>query len=171
MYGTSMSRRADLTVIDGALIALRRFWTAQERPTVLRRDVGKGVELSTVFVADAIDRAGRADGSATLAQVADCLDIASSTASRLVDRAVAAGMVRRTQHEDRRRRPVALTEAGQALVADSTVFRTQHLAQVMGPWPDRDVERYARLLSRFAEDSRRVGATPSAHPHPPGDTS
>lgn len=138
--------------LDDALIRLRRLWHAPARSR--HSDPGAvDPELSTVLVTDAIHRHG-GDGSAGPARVADVADrlaVAPSTASRLVDRAVRAGMVARTSDPgDSRRAVLTLTPAGTALLATAFQFRSRYLEQVLTGWTGTDVETLARLLDRFA---------------------
>ena len=141
--------------IDEALIRMRRLWGGSTTATDLRRDAGGGVELSTVLVADAVDRGRRASGTAGVGDVATLLDVAPSTASRLVDRAVAVGMVERGPAPDARRCTLTLTDAGHDLVRRATAYRSDHLRQVLEDWTASDVETFAALLYRFARTMRQ----------------
>jgi len=77
--------------------------------------------------------------------------VAPSTASRLVDRAVRAGMVARaSDRADPRRAVLTLTPAGNSLLATAYGFRTRYLEQVLAGWTGAEVETFARLLDRFA---------------------
>lgn len=136
-------------VLDDALIRLRRLWampatagSASERDT--------SVQMSTVLVVDAIDRLGP-DVEVSLAAVAERLDVAPSTASRLVDRAVTARMVRRRiSAGDPRRAALTLTAQGQALLAESGAFRRALLDRLMDGWTAAEATTFAGLLDRFA---------------------
>ena len=139
-----------LLALDDALIRLRRLWAAGT-PRLGR--AGEAVEMSTVLVVDAVQRlTERAPAvEATVAVVADRLDVAASTASRLVDRAVAAGVVRRTRSAtDPRRAPLTLTAEGRALAARATRFRLAYLTDLTTDWSEPDRRRLAQLLGRFA---------------------
>lgn len=145
--------------LDEALIRLRRLFGGSTTAAELRRDAGSGVELSTVLVADAVDRGSRATGSVGVGDVGTLLDVAPSTASRLVDRAVAAGMVRRGPAVDGRRCTLTLTPDGRDLVRRATAYRTDHLREVLADWAAADVDTLAALLSRFASTVRRPSPT------------
>lgn len=150
---------ATLLALDEALIQLRRLWSAGT-PRLGR--AGEAVEMSTVLVVDAVQRLAEGDPptEATVAAVADRLDVAASTASRLVDRAVAAGVVRRTRSAaDPRRAPLVLTADGRALAARATGFRLTYLRTLLEDWSDADRRTFAELLTRFA-------AAVHTHPHP-----
>jgi DNA-binding MarR family transcriptional regulator len=150
---------ATLLALDEALIRLRRLWAAGT-PRLGRTE--KSVEMSTVLIVDAVQRLTESDpaAEATVAVVADRIDVAASTASRLVDRAVAAGMVRRTRSSaDPRRCPLELTPEGVALAARATRFRLSYLTDLTADWSERDRRQLAQLLGRFA-------AAVHAAPHP-----
>jgi DNA-binding MarR family transcriptional regulator len=123
--------------------------------------------MSSVLVVEACARAMAAGSDPAIADVAAFADVEHSTASRLVDRAVRAGLVTRTRSaRDARRTALHLTEAGRALQHRATAFRLGWLAGVLTDWPPEDVTRFAQLLDRFAD---RVGdAGPwSRQPAPP----
>jgi DNA-binding MarR family transcriptional regulator len=148
LYHTRMD--GTLLALDEALIRLRRLWSAGT-PRLGR--AGEGVEMSTVLIVDAVQRLTESEPAveATVALVADRLDVAASTASRLVDRAVATGMVRRTRSAaDPRRAPLELTPEGRALAARATRFRLSYLTDLTSGWSERDRRRLAQLLGRFA---------------------
>ena len=89
----SMLADESFLVLDDALIRLRRLWAMPATAgSTSERDAS--VQMSTVLVVDAIDRLGPVV-EVSLVAVAERLDVAPSTASRLVDRAVTARMVRR----------------------------------------------------------------------------
>lgn len=150
----------DLARLDAALLDLRRFIEAPTGtsgdPDLSHRD--SRVELSTVLVVDAVARSDPAR-DCTIGRVADALHVAHSTASRLVDRAQRAGMVRSGRSAtDPRRSVVALTPAGRRLQRDAVGYRTGRLAGLLADWPAADVAAFAGLLERFAR---------STHAHPP----
>ena len=147
----------DLQALDDALVRLRRLWTAS-RAHVLDA-LGQRVEMSSVLVVEACARAAGQETS--VGDVAAFLDVEPSTASRLVDRAARAGLVRRAVSElDARRSAVLLTDAGRALRARAVDTRLGWLGGVVQDWPQDEVRALASALSRFAD---AVGAAP-----PPG---
>ena len=110
--------------------------------------------MSTVWVVEAIDQGGSSDGL-SVAELAEALDVAHSTASRLVDRAAEAGTVTRESSPiDARKVVVSLTPAGQALANESRSFRMDYLARVTATWTTADQGSFATLLARFAEAAR-----------------
>jgi DNA-binding MarR family transcriptional regulator len=149
-----MQGRLVLSQLDDALIRLRRLWQNPPFKRILVEPDGARLEMSTVLVTDAINRLQHADPPevARVGDIAERLDVAPSTASRLVDRAVRAGMVARgTAAADSRHVTLTLTPAGSALLGRACLFRTRYLEQVLKGWTRDDVATLARLLDRFAD--------------------
>ena len=145
-----LSPQDSLLLIDASLIGLRHLWSMPaERPASLG-----GVEMSTVWVVEALDRDGSSDGL-TVAELADALDVAHSTASRLVDRALDAGVVARERSPiDARKVVVSLTPAGRVLANESRSFRMNYLAKLTATWTAADQGDFAALLARFRDAAR-----------------
>lgn len=154
MYDTFMSGE-DLERLDAALLALRRFADAPARRGGATLAHGsERVEVSTVLVVGVVARrdTGKDCGIGT---VAEELRVAHSTASRLIDRAVRAGMVQRTRSSiDPRRTILALSAAGKQLQSDALAFRTGRLEELMADWTVDEVTTFTRLLERFARSAR-----------------
>ena len=156
-----MSDDAVLERLDSALLALRRFASPElARPRISH--AGADIELSTMLVVDAIARSSPQEVSVRL--VADSLQVAPSTASRLVERAVQAGMVvAGTSDHDPRRRVLHLTRDGHRLHRAALRHRTQRLADATADWSRTDLTQFADLLDRFA---RTVHPLPSDRTDP-----
>ncbi len=107
--------------------------------------------MSTVLVVDAVEQLSAAGATATVGAVADRLSVAPSTASRLIERAVATGMIERGRAaNDARRVALALTDAGGALAARARSYRRDRLADVLASWPPERIERFSKDLHDFA---------------------
>jgi DNA-binding MarR family transcriptional regulator len=146
----------DLQVLDEALVRLRRLWTASRAHVV--DDLGRRVEMSSVLVVEACARAESTLAEVTVGDVAAFLDVEASTASRMVERATAAGLVLRTPSRvDGRRAALRLTDSGRGLRARATAARLGWLGAVVAQWPPEDVHVLASVLTRFAD---AVAATP-----------
>lgn len=145
-----MSRREDLIRLDAALLDLRRFTEAPAsgpRPTL--EHGASRVEISTVLVVDAIAKLG-GEGECSIGTIAEALHVAHSTASRLVDRAVRAGMVRRHRSAaDPRRATLSLLPEGRRLQREAVSFRTGRLEEILSDWSVADVIALTQLLERF----------------------
>lgn len=154
MYHTSM-QGGDLERLDVALLALRRFADAPaSRGGSTLVHGSERVEVSTVLVVDAVARRG-AGGDCSIGTVAEELCVAHSTASRLIDRAVRAGMVHRTRsRSDPRRTVLTLSAAGEQLQRDAIAFRTSRLEELLADWTAEEVTAFTRLLERFARSAR-----------------
>lgn len=147
---------ADLALadLDAALIGLRRLWATPPR---LPDPALGSVELSTVWIVDALDRLAHLP-EVTVADLAAAVDVAHSTASRLIDRAETAGCVTRERSDrDARRTVVQLTPSGRGLAEAARTARTDYLARLTADWTAEQRATLAELLARFA---RAVRATP-----------
>lgn len=156
-----MSADESYALLDDALIQLRRFWVRTAPPAMATVDPGIPVEMSTVFVVDAVHRLQTVTppGDVTVTAIAARLDVAASTASRLIDRAVTAAMVTRgTSEVDPRRVVLSLTEQGRELCTQASAFRRTYLSGVLDGWTVAEVDTLATLLDRFAT---------GVHQHPP----
>ncbi len=150
-----------LADLDTALIGLRRLWAA---PARLNDPALGTVEMSTIWIVDALDRRAHL-AEVTVADLAAALDVAHSTASRLVDRAQAAGCVSRTPSAtDHRRTAVALTPTGRTLAESARSARTGYLATVTADWTPEQHRALADLLARLAHAVHTT--PPHAEPQP-----
>jgi DNA-binding MarR family transcriptional regulator len=103
----------------------------------------------------------------TIGDVAETLLTDKARASRLVDQAATAGLVRRTTGRlDRRRREVELTDHGRSYMADARRLRRERLRQVVSGWPEADVAALASLLGRF-NDALQADAPEMVVERPP----
>jgi DNA-binding MarR family transcriptional regulator len=155
-----MTRDA-LLELDTALLGLRRFLSPQQaRPPFTHH--GVAVEFSTMLVVDAVARSPEA--TLSVGEVAEALQVAPSTASRLVERAVAAGMVIRENDADPRRCALHLSAAGRRLHRAALAHRTALLAAATHDWHSDEVEQLASLLSRFTHAIHPDPTTPRSIP-------
>jgi DNA-binding MarR family transcriptional regulator len=145
-------------VVDRALLRTRRLWARPDRR------VADGVDLSTVLVCEAL-----AGGASSVADVAAAVDVAPSTASRLVSRAAAAGVLDAGAcPTDHRRVRLALTGAGERLVEDGRAFRRARLGRLMAGWSRAEVDTFGQLLTRLAD---ALGDDPTDSLHRTGTAS
>jgi DNA-binding MarR family transcriptional regulator len=109
--------------------------------------IDPGVVRTLRAVRDCDDEAGVGD-------VATWLGVDASTASRLVDRAVALGYLDRgVSSGDRRRTALTVTAAGADILERAVEVREALLGELTAGWSDDDVRTLADLLERLA---RRV---------------
>ncbi|WP_037909198.1 MarR family winged helix-turn-helix transcriptional regulator [Actinacidiphila yeochonensis] len=102
-------------------------------------------------------------GSLNLSQLADELDVQPSTALRMIDRLVAAGMVARgSEPADRRASVIALTERGRDTVLRATERRRAELTRIVARMPAAQRRGFVRVLRAFTD----AGSEPQARPTP-----
>ncbi|GDY32511.1 MarR family winged helix-turn-helix transcriptional regulator [Gandjariella thermophila] len=103
-------------------------------------------------------------GSLKLSALADHLGVNPSTATRMVDRLIAAGMVARDVNPASRREVVVrLTGEGSRVVRDVTEQRRREISAIVARMPARSRQGLVAALTAFAE----AGGEPSARPDPP----
>ncbi|GAA2631822.1 MarR family transcriptional regulator [Actinomadura fulvescens] len=102
-------------------------------------------------------------GPTKLVTVAGLLGVNPSTAMRMVDRLVAAGLVdRRTSPDNGREVQIRLTEAGRAVVDDVTARRRRELAAVVSRMPADQRHALVKALHAFNEAGGEPPVTDSA---------
>jgi DNA-binding MarR family transcriptional regulator len=152
---TAEDARRDLERLDDALLRLRRLWSTPPPSLVLESGDGTQVTLSSVLVVEACARGG---GEVGVGDVARFLEVEHSTASRLVDRAVRAGLVTRgPSAADARRVALTLTASGEQVRERAVGFRLAWLGRVVGGWSGPELAALAEGLSRFADAVTEVG--------------
>ncbi len=151
--GSITPRTEAHVALDTALLDLRRVWL---HPRLLRwfaEEVGTDVEIATLRTLRAIEAGG--GEPIGVGDVAAAIAVDASTASRLVEQAVADGYVtRRSSARDRRRTELALTGEGERLLARSTEVRARLLGRATRDWADEDLIALAGLLGRLQVDLR-----------------
>lgn len=153
-----MTATPDLAALDAALLRLRRLWATPSMKGQLNARLEVDVEMSTVLVVEAVQRVS-AEGEVSISDVAVRLSVEASTASRLVERAAVAGMVRRRpSSSDARRVSLELTADGEGLAQRAVAFRTEFLRSVLDGWSAADRHQLAALFTRFADAVEHAGA-------------
>ena len=91
-------------------------------------------------------------GQINLNRLADLLGVTASTAMRMIDRLIAAGLVtRRENPENRREVLLDLTEAGRRLVQRVTTARRAEITRIVGGVPVSQRAALVKALRAFAE--------------------
>jgi DNA-binding MarR family transcriptional regulator len=99
-------------------------------------------------------------GAVKLMQVADQLGVAPSTATRMIDRLLAAGLVEREINPHSRREVVvSLSQAGQAVVRQVTQRRRRDIARIVARMPEHHRQGLVEVLEAFSE----AGGEPPAN--------
>lgn len=89
--------------------------------------------------------------SSSLTGLATALDVAPSTALRMVDRLINADMVERhAPPEDRRETLLSLTSTGQHMVDEVTARRRRDLEAIVATIPEADLDRLVHAMRLFA---------------------
>jgi DNA-binding MarR family transcriptional regulator len=96
-------------------------------------------------------------GPQSVAALAEALAVTPPTASRLCERLVRKGLVRRrTDRHDRRQVRVALTESGSALIDTVTARRRDEIANLLASIPPEDQAFVVAALRRLAASAGEV---------------
>ena len=138
--------------LDDRLASVR---VAIQRPEYRRRllsglDIPGGI--TTLRLLRAVQRLG-VEEAPSIRDVATRLAVEHSTASRSVDTAVKAGLLKREAcEEDLRRTRLSLTARGRSLLKKGSARRRELLASVTDGWPSEDIDRLVELL-----DALRLG--------------
>ena len=91
------------------------------------------------------------NGAVNLAMVAEQLGVNPSTATRMIDRLIAAGLVsREVSPVSRREVVVTLTDTGAAVVRQVTQRRRREIARIVARMPDRHRQGLVDALEAFA---------------------
>jgi DNA-binding MarR family transcriptional regulator len=121
----------------------------------LRQEAGPGLSPTLTAALATVER----DGPLTPSELAEAERVQRPTATRIVVRLEAAGLVERTRDpHDGRSSLVAATPAGRALLRRVRSRKTAYLAQRMGELDPEDVaalDRAAEILERILEGDRR----------------
>jgi DNA-binding MarR family transcriptional regulator len=98
-------------------------------------------------------------GSVNLGTLAGLLDVKPSTAGRMVDRLVAAGLIDRLPHPTSRRELLAaLTPRGRRVVRQVTAHRRREIARIVEKLPPAERHGLVRALTAFTA----AGGEPAA---------
>lgn len=157
---TRASARAELIdALDDALVSVQRV---PRRPGYRRRLLGSldlPGGLGAFRVLRAVERAP--DRAPSIGDIAEALAVDPSTASRVVERCVGAGLLTRTaQAGDRRRARLRLTDAGSDLLGQVSRNRRDVLGEVAGDWDDENLEQLLRLLRTLLAGLGRLEVDP-----------
>ncbi|TVR23247.1 MAG: MarR family transcriptional regulator [Nitriliruptor sp.] len=138
---------AVLDRLDDALVEVRRVLQRPGHRRAVLGELAGTVGLQAIRVLRLVERAEHAP---TIGAVAEALVVDPSTASRTVDRAVAAGLLQRHAcSDDGRRARLHLTGPGCALLAEVSARRRAVLARAVGDWEPADVDTLHVLLERL----------------------
>lgn len=144
MYHCGMEDSQAVAAVERAMVAIRR---SQSRRAIQRVAGGIQIDPALFGVIDAVEEGPEAP---TVGSVADRMGIDQPRASRLVARAVDAGLLRRVADpEDGRRSSLELTGLGVEQADQVHRFRREIFGTAMRDWPEHDQREFARLLGAF----------------------
>ena len=153
-----------MATIEQAMVAMRRSWSRRslQRRAAAAGSVGAAgagaAEAAAFQVLDAIE----SGGPLTVNGVADAIGVDQPRASRLVARAVEAGLVRRgADPDDGRRSVLALTPRGARVLAEGQRTRRAAVEAALAGWPDEDRQTFARLLRAYVSGWERAVRGPA----------
>ncbi|GAA4228201.1 DNA-binding MarR family transcriptional regulator [Streptosporangium album] len=139
-----MEESQAVAAVERAMVAIRR---SQSRRAIQRLAGDTQLDPALFAVIDAVEEG---PGAATVSAVADRMGIDQPRASRLVARAVEAGLLRRVADPaDGRRSILELTGHGSEQTDQVHRFRREVFGAAMRGWPERDQREFARLLTAF----------------------
>jgi DNA-binding MarR family transcriptional regulator len=140
-------------------VAMRRSWS---RRSLQRRAAAAGSAGTAGAAAFQVLDAIESGGPLTVNGVAHALGIDQPRASRLVARAVEAGLVRRgADPDDGRRSILALTPRGARVLGEGHRARRAAVEAALAGWPDEDRETFARLLRAYVSGWERAVRGPA----------
>lgn len=146
IYSGRMEDSQAVAAVERAMVAIRR---SQSRRAIQRLAGGGHPDPALFAVIDAVEEGPEA---ATVSSVADRMGVDQPRASRLVARAVDAGLLRRVADPaDGRRSTLELTDLGVEQAAQVHRFRREVFGTAMRDWPEHDQREFARLLGDFVE--------------------
>jgi DNA-binding MarR family transcriptional regulator len=90
-------------------------------------------------------------GASSLAQLAEAVGVAPATATRMCDRLVKKGLIRRRAVRDNRRQlSLTLSDAGRRLVDDVTARRRDEIGRIVRVMSPGDQDVFVHALGQFA---------------------
>ncbi|MEX2548761.1 MAG: MarR family winged helix-turn-helix transcriptional regulator [Nitriliruptoraceae bacterium] len=156
--GTPGDRPVALDRLDETLVEIRRVLQRPGYRRAVLGDLEADVELGTLRLLRVVQRA---PATPTIGEVAEVLVIDPSTASRVVDRAVATGYLeRRPCSDDRRRSRLSLTDVGDELLAEVTARRRAVLADATTDLSEDELTTLLGLLERLLDGFDAVEVSP-----------
>lgn len=136
--------------VELAMVAIRR---RQQRRTLAGRALGEERSRAVAAITEVLDvvEENDANGRGTsVTELARSLSVDQPRASKLVNLAVEAGLLRRADDpHDARRSLLQLTAPGRTHLGQVHVFRRSVFASAMDDWTDDERTAFATLLTRF----------------------
>ncbi|SEM08860.1 MarR family winged helix-turn-helix transcriptional regulator [Streptacidiphilus jiangxiensis] len=143
--------------IADALGVLLTRSTREHLHAALTEGLGEAVDALTYPLLSGLDRAG----ARSAADLGREIGLDRTTVTRRADRLQRAGLLRRDPDPcDARATLLALTDAGEAVVATTRGRLAAHIDASLASWPAEDARTFSRLLHRFVTDGPFTGEAP-----------
>ncbi len=152
MTGTALSGDAGMKVEEGAEELITALLTASRALVGVSARSLAQVEEAVTITQFRMLVVLEGHGGTRLHQLADRLGVTPSTALRMVDRLIAAGLVTRQENKaDRREVLIGLTGEGERLVQVVTEHRRAEIAAIVAAMPTSRRRAVVSALNSFAE--------------------
>ena len=137
-------------VTDAVLVASRALVAVSARSLAVSQEKVTLVQLRALVVLSTIS-------PVSLGDFAGALGVHPSSATRLCDRLVARGLVRRNRSRDSRREiQLSLSATGQQLVDDVTAYRRAEIAEILAVLPAGEADGLVGALNAFVDAAQKV---------------
>src|SRR4029453_19273208 len=156
---STVQRRGSAAQHVETLLGASRIFGAITAESVVQ--VGEGVTLPQLRVHVLASQPGHLNATG----VAEALDVHLSSANRICDRLVQAGLLdRRDLPRDRRNVELTLTRAGERLLETLNEHRREVFARILARLDAAGRAAWPPALNRFIATAARCGAHPAAAP-------
>jgi DNA-binding MarR family transcriptional regulator len=147
---TRKTRQQPETVVEQAMVAIRRRQSRRSLARRAEREHGLAVSVAVTEVLDIVEDNSASGERTTVTGLGRRLGIDQPRASKLAGQAIAAGLLHRVADQaDGRRSLLELTPGGRAYLERVHQYRRGQFAAAMSGWTDHDREAFAELLTRF----------------------
>jgi DNA-binding MarR family transcriptional regulator len=153
----SQLRAEDIALIEQALVAIRRDHARMhmQKRAEWAAEHGADGRAARFRMLDALEAAERDGRALTISMIGEAIGVDQPRASRLVQEASDAGLVRRTADPaDARRSIIELTAAGKAQIVEVRSARRSAVEDALAGFTPDEAHTFAMLFNRF------VGAWP-----------
>lgn len=151
MHARSVSAQASPPAVVEAVLGASRVFTA-----VAARSLSDVADEVTLAQYRALLVLG-ARGPQRVASLADALGVTPPTATRMCDRLVRKGLIRRrTARQDRRQVHLALTPGGRELIDEVTARRRDEISRLLASVPPEDQAAMVELFGKLARAAGEV---------------
>lgn len=146
-----------LRELDERIIALRVYLHGPQYRRLLLTDLAIEGGVGSLRILRAVERRTTTTYVPSIGDIAVELGVEHSTASRSVDNAVKADLLRKAPAaDDQRRSQLELTAGGKDVLEATSQRRLTMLAEVTAGWDQSDIDQLAHLLERLQTGFERL---------------